>query len=73
MTDNTKWAVTVHRKNGEDPTTVLHYADSAQAAIKSAADNLGVEVDDAGNVTGDDEIARLTAAPDPDAQERMKL
>jgi hypothetical protein len=70
MTDNTKWAVTVHRKNGDKSSTVLHIADSAAAAIKSAAENLDVEVDGAGNVTGDNEITRLTAEAAPDAPER---
>jgi hypothetical protein len=65
MTNN-KWAVTVHRKNGEKSSTVLHIAENAEAAIDSAAANLGVRVDDAGYVTGDDEIIRLTAEAAPD-------
>jgi hypothetical protein len=71
MTDTTKkFAVTVHRKNGDKSSTVLHKANSADAAIKSAAQNLDLTIDDAGNVTGDDEIVRLTAEAAPDAPER---
>jgi hypothetical protein len=71
MTDsNTKWAVTVHRKNGDGSNDVLHIADSAQAAIEAAAEHLDLDVDELGNVTGDDEISRLTVKAAPDAQER---
>ncbi|MDF2825574.1 MAG: hypothetical protein K0R68_2982 [Mycobacterium sp.] len=73
MTNNTKWAVTVHRKNGDKSNDVLHIVDSAQAAIEAVATNLDLEVDEAGNVAGDDEISRLTVKAAPDAQERKKL
>lgn len=73
MTNNTKWAVTVHRKNGDKTNDVLHIANSASAALEAVATNLGLDVDEAGNVAGDDEIRRLTVKAAPDAQERKKL
>jgi hypothetical protein len=74
MTGNTKWAVTVHRKNGEKSSTApLHHAESAQAAISAVAHNLDLKIDDEGYVIGDKEISRLTAVAAPNAPEHQAL
>lgn len=65
MTVDSKWAVTLHR-DGEVATTVGYQGPDAVSAIRFVAKDLGLDVDDDGNVSGDPQIVRLTVEEDPD-------
>jgi hypothetical protein len=65
MTDNTKWAVTIHRA-GEASSTIGYEGPDEEAARQFVAEELDLDVDDEGNVTGDPQITRITVEADPD-------
>jgi hypothetical protein len=65
MTENKKWAVTVHRE-GEASSTVGYEGPDEESARNFVAEELDLDVDDEGNVTGDSQIVRITVDEDPD-------
>ncbi|WP_164478455.1 hypothetical protein [Mycolicibacterium stellerae] len=65
MTNNKKWAVTIHRA-GEGPSTHGYEGPDEESALKFVAEELELDVDDEGNVTGDPQITRLTVEDDPE-------
>jgi hypothetical protein len=65
MTENTKWAVTIHRE-GEASSTVGYEGPDEESARNFIAEELELDVDDDGNVTGDSQIIRITVEADPD-------
>jgi hypothetical protein len=68
MTNNT-WAVTLHRE-GDASTTVGYEGPDAESALKFVAEDLGLDVDEEGNVTGDPQIIRLTVESAPDMHDQ---
>ena len=65
MTENTKWAVTIHRA-GEASSTIGYEGPDEESARQFVAEELELDVDDEGNVTGDPQITRITVEADPD-------
>ena len=65
MTKSDKWAVTVHRQ-GDASTTVGYQGPDAESALKFVAEDLGLDIDDKGNVSGDPQITKLTVEAAPD-------
>ena len=65
MTENSKWAVSLHRE-GDASTTVGYEGPDAESALNFVAEDLDLNVDDEGNVTGDPQISRVTVEADPD-------
>jgi hypothetical protein len=65
MTEDKKWAVTIHRE-GDASSTVGYEGPDEESARQFVAEELELDVDEEGNVTGDSQIVRITVEEDPD-------
>lgn len=65
MTENEKWAVTLHRE-GDASSTVGYQGPDEESARNFVAEELDLDVGDDGAVTGDPQISRITVEADPD-------
>lgn len=65
MTENDKWAVSLHRE-GDASTTVGYEGPDEESARNFVAEELDLNVDDEGEVTGDPQITHISVEADPD-------
>ena len=65
MTEDKKWAVTIHRQ-GDAASTVGYEGPDEESARQFVAEELELDVDEQGNVTGDSQIVRITVEEDAD-------